>query len=214
MSNNAYLDNDDLMQPFIFPPDKKLIKSYKQTIPVNIHHFYIVDEIEDVSPYLELINALKTAEQHDTIYICINSPGGNLHTAIQIISAIKQSQATVITSLDSLCCSAATLIFLSGHKFMVNPNCTFMIHNYSQFTGGKGNELALQVKYQEEHFKTLADDIYGGFLTTDEINSVVNGKDLWMGSSEIVRRLKNIKKVAKSSTEDIDKPKKKTRRSK
>lgn len=218
MSKTVHLDNDELIQPLLFPPDKKSLKYYKQVIPVNIHHFYIVDEINEVDPYLELINTLKTAEAHDSVYIYINSPGGNLHTAIQVISAIKQSQATVITSLDALCCSAATLIFLSGHKFMVNPNCTFMIHNYSNFTGGKGNELALQVKHQEEHFKTLAQDIYGGFLTAEEITSVLNGKDIWLGSKDVVARLKaNTIKKKKSENEPSEeipaKSKKKFKRS-
>jgi ATP-dependent protease ClpP protease subunit len=169
--------------------DQRTIKSYKQVIPVTIYHFYIIDEIEDVKPYLELINTLKTAEKHDTIFIYLNTPGGSLYTAIQIISAIKQTEATVITSIEGSVCSAGTLIFLSGHKFMVNPNCTFMIHNYSHWTGGKGNEIAAQVKYQESYFKKLAKDIYGGFLTDTEITEMSEGKDFWFDSEEVLKRL-------------------------
>lgn len=174
-----------------FPPmiDENMIKYYKQEIRVNLHHFYIVDEIGDVREFLDLINILKTAEEHDTIFIYLNTPGGNLYTAIQIISAMRQSHATVITCLEGEVASAGTLIFLAGHKYVVNPNCTFMIHNYSHWVGGKGNEVAIRVRYSEQYFHKLATDLYGRFLTAEELSDVLNGKDLWMDSEDVLRRL-------------------------
>lgn len=204
-------DENEPNQALVLPIEKKSIKYYKQIIPVNIHHFYIVDKLEDVDPYLDLINILKTAEPHDSIFIYINSPGGDLNTTIQIMSAIKQSDATVHTCIEGLCASAATLIFLSGHKFIVNPNSTFMIHNYSNGIFGKGNEMALQVKYQEEYFKQLAKDIYGSFLTESELKDMLDGKDLWFSSETVIKRLKTIEmKNNQKNEEVIDKsPKKK-----
>jgi ATP-dependent protease ClpP protease subunit len=179
-------DNFMFMPPF---QDEDSIKYYKQEIRVNLHHFYIVEEIGDVGEFLDLINILKTAEAHDTIFIYLNTPGGNLYTAIQIISAIRQSGATVITCLEGEVASAGTLIFLAGHKYVVNPNCTFMIHNYSHWVGGKGNEVAIRVKYSEQYFRTLASDMYGKFLTPQELDDVLNGKDIWLDSDQVLARL-------------------------
>lgn len=165
------------------------IPQYKQTIPVNLYHFYIIDEIGDPVTFLDLINTLKTAEEHDTVFIYLNTPGGSLQTTVQIISAMRQCAATVVTCLEGEVCSAGTLIFLAGNKHIVNPNCTFMIHNYSQWIGGKGNEVALRVKYSEQYFKKLALDLYKGFLSEDEIQSVIDGKDYWMDSEEVIERL-------------------------
>lgn len=165
------------------------IPQYKQTIPVNLYHFYIIDEIGEPGMFLDLINTLKTAEEHDTIFIYLNTPGGSLQTTIQIISAMRQCAANIVTCLEGEVCSAGTLIFLAGNKHIVNPNCTFMIHNYSQWIGGKGNEVALRVKYSEQHFKKLAMDLYKGFLSEQEIQSVIEGKDYWMDSDEVIRRL-------------------------
>lgn len=174
-----------------FPPMPELdsIKYYKQTLQVSVHHFYVVDEIGDVGPFLDMVNVLKTAEQHDTIFIYLNTPGGNLYTAIQLISAIRQSQATVVTCIEGMVASAGTLLFLAGHKHVVNPNCTFMIHNYSHGMFGKGNETALQSRHSEYFFAKLAKDMYGRFLTPEEIEAVTNGKDLWMESEEVLKRL-------------------------
>lgn len=181
--------NPSNMMPFPLMPDMDSIKYYKQTLQVSVHHFYIISEIDEADCYLDMINVLKTAEQHDTVFIYLNTPGGNLYTAIQIISAIRQSSATVITCIEGMVASAGTLIFLAGHKHVVNPNCTFMIHNYSHGAWGKGNEVALRVKHSEHYFKKLATDMYGKFLTADEIEDVINGKDFWMESDEVLQRL-------------------------
>ena len=191
---------DELFQLDLGQPERK-IKHFKQTIPVNIHHFYIVEDIKEVDYYLSMINTIRTAEQHDTIFIYLNTPGGNLHTAIQIIAAIRQSSATVVTCLEGVVCSAGTMIFLAGHKHVVNQNCTFMIHNYSQWVGGKGNDITIQVKYTESYFRKLSEDIYGEFLTKDEIESVLEGKDLWMESGDVAKRVMK-KLIAQEAPEE------------
>lgn len=185
----------DTRNAMLFPPFPELdsIKYYKQALQVSIHHFYIVDEINEVAPFLDMINILKTAEAHDTVFINLNTPGGNLYTAIQLMSAIRQSNATVVTCIEGMVASAGTLIFLAGHKHVVNANCTFMIHNYSHGAWGKGNEVALRVKHSEHYFNKLAHDMYGNFLTSEEITEVVNGKDFWMESEEVLARLDKTK---------------------
>ncbi len=187
MNNKTTETNNMMFLPQM--PDLESIKYYKQAIQVSIHHFYIVDEIEDVDRYLDMINVLKTADSHDTIFIYLNTPGGNLYTSIQIINAIRQSNATVVTSMDGMVASAGTLIFLAGHKHIVNPNCTFMVHNYSHGAVGKGNEVATRVAYSQQYFKKLAKDFYTGFLTDAELEDVINDKDFWMESEEVLKRL-------------------------
>lgn len=195
------LQNNDfiMLQP---PIDTDKIPQYKQTVPVNLYHFYIIDEIGEPAKFLDLINILKTAEEHDTVFIYLNTPGGSLQTTVQLLSAMRQCAATVVTCLEGEVCSAGTLIFLAGHKHVVNANCTFMIHNYSQWLGGKGNEVALRVKYSEQYFKNLAEDLYKGFLSDEEIQSVIEGKDYWMDSNEVINRLNT--RNASSVSENIE----------
>jgi ATP-dependent Clp protease, protease subunit len=171
------------------PQDSQSIKCYKQTIPINIYHFYITEEIEDYKQYQDLINILKTAEETDKIIIYLNSPGGCVYTTIQIINSMRASKATVITSMDGLVCSAATMIFLSGHEYIVNNNCSFMIHNYSGGLSGKGHEMVSRLKHEQGFFEQLAYDIYGGFLEDSEIKSMLDGVDIWMDSKEVLKRL-------------------------
>lgn len=181
-------DNSDFMLLPSLPEDNK-IPQYKQVIQVNLYHFYIITEIDQPEAYLDLINVLKTAEAHDTIFIYLNTPGGSLSTAVQIIGAIRQCAGTVVTCLEGEVCSAGTMIFLSGHRHIISPHSTFMIHNYSHWFGGKGNEVVSYIKYQEQYFRKLARDVYSGFLTDEEIDAVFDGKDFWMDSDEVLRRL-------------------------
>lgn len=168
------------------------VKHFKESILVNIHHFYITGDIDDVDKYIDMINEIKTATPNDTIMIYLNTPGGNLSTTIQIISAIEQSAARVITSLEGEVCSAGTMLFLAGHEKIVNNNTSFMIHNYSHGPFGKGHEVAQRVKFTEKYFRTLARSFYKDFLTTEEIEEVCNGKDMWMEAEEVRERLLSV----------------------
>jgi ATP-dependent Clp protease protease subunit len=166
------------------------IKHFAQVINVTIHHFYINGEIEeDVDRYIELIHILKTSEAHDKIYIYLNTPGGNLTTTIQICAAMSGSHAEVITVIEGEVCSAGTFIFLAGHSYVVNDNCSFMIHNYSHGTYGKGAEVAKYVKFSEKYFNELARSFYTNFLTPDEIKAVCEDSDFWMNSKQVIKRL-------------------------
>lgn len=198
-SNNTHNSNDIIVVNT--GNEANQIKLYKQVIPVSIYHFYIIGEIDEPDAYLELINTLKSAEEQDTIFICLNTPGGNLHTSVQIISAIKQSAATVITVLEGEVCSAGTLIFLAGHKYVVNDFCTFMIHNYSHSLGGKGHEVLARVEFFKSYFDKLAKELYKDFLTDDEFITVANGTDLWLDSDQVRDRLnKRAEKLANINT--------------
>lgn len=171
--------------------EEKPIKHYTQVIPVTIHHFYITGEISDeVDRYIDMLNIIKTAEPHDKIFIYLNTPGGDLNTTIQIISAITKSPAEITTVLEGEVCSAGTFIFLSGDYYIVNDNCSFMIHNYSHGMFGKGGEVVKRVKFSEKYFNDLAHSFYTDFLTEQEIQEVCEDKDFWMGSKELIERLK------------------------
>lgn len=187
--------NHDDVQPanplFNLIKDDDSIRSYTQTVPVLYHHFYIVEEIsDDVNRYLNLINCLKTSEPKDTVIIYLNTVGGSIYTALQIINSIRASEATVVCSLDSIAASAGSMIFLAANKFIVAPNCTMMIHDYSQGIMTSGHSINVQVDFQKSYFKKLYKDIYSGFLTDSEINSVLTGTDMWLSADQILSRLK------------------------
>ena len=165
------------------------------------HHFYLSESIGAAKDYVEMIQRIKSASPHDVIYIYLNTPGGFINTGIQIISAIKMSQAHVVTVLEGEVCSLGTLIFLHGDEMVVHDHCLFMIHNHSGGAYGKGHEYLASANATARWFEQLARDTYLGFLTEEEIKRMLAGEDFWMCSDEVRERLqhyvKHLEKVQK-----------------
>jgi len=156
----------------------------------KVHEFYITGDIKDASEYIEWYNTIRHASESDVIKVFINSYGGDLFAAIQMVNAIQSTKAKVEMHIEGACLSAATVIFLQGDEFFIHPYSTFMIHNYYGGAFGKGNEMFQQITFERQWSEKLFRDVYKHFLTSDEITTVLNGKDLWMSPEEVENRLK------------------------
>jgi ATP-dependent protease ClpP protease subunit len=176
--------------------DKKTQTSFTDKAVAHLHEYYLSGVIEDASKYTEWFNQIRHAGQMDMVKIYINSEGGSLWTAIQFMRVLKETKATVVASVEGACMSAATIIFLMCDTFEISPHSIFMFHNYSGGTIGKGGEMIDQIKHERKWSEKLLSEIYQDFLTSDEIKAMLNNKDLWMTSEDVVARLN--KKAAKN----------------
>lgn len=189
-NSQQQIDLTDILKPPI-TQDKRFTTKHA----VHIHEFYISGEIESSEEYIEWFDLIRSASESDILKFYINSPGGDLFTAIQFLRVLSETEATIIVSVEGACMSAATLIFLCGDKFEVSPHSMFMFHNYSSGVEGKGGEMYDQVMHEKEWSKKLLQDIYSDFLTELEISSILDNKDIWMDGEKVVKRLKNKLKV-------------------
>lgn len=169
--------------------------------------FYLSGEIKDASLYSDWFQTIRTAAENDVIYFRINSPGGDLFTAIQMMRAITESKAHIISSVEGICMSAATMIFLVADSYEVSDHTMFMFHNYSSGTVGKGGEMYDQVVHTHQWAERLMTSIYKDFLTPEEIKAILENKDIWMDSQEVIKRLKN-----KTKTDEEKKPTRRTKK--
>ena len=169
--------------------------TFEATRQQCITSFYISDAIGDPQQYAGMIHRIRTAPPQDIIYMHMNTTGGRLDTGVQIINAMKDSEARIVAVLDSKAYSLGTLLFLAADEFVIHENCMFMIHNYSGGVAGKGNEQASELEATMKWFKKLAKKYYIPFLSKKELKAVLNGKDMWMDSDEIKKRLRNMVKI-------------------
>lgn len=203
----ANQEDDESKVPF-FPIDKrKPYKHFEQTLQFQHIHFYISEDIVEPDAYIEMIYRIQNSSPNDTIYIHLNTPGGQLDTGVQIINAIQNSPAKVITVLEGMAYSLGTLIFLAGDELVVNDHCIMMFHNFRGGVVGKGNEITLQLEATVKWFTELAKQIYVPFLSDDEFNRLLKGEDIWMMSEEVRARLENMIKI--KSEEKKKSPRKK-----
>jgi ATP-dependent protease ClpP protease subunit len=100
-----------------------------------------------------------------------------------------------MVSVEGACMSAATIVFLMADEFEISAHSMFMFHNYSGGTIGKGGEMIDQIKHERKWSESLLNEIYSDFLNPDEIRSILDNKDIWMGGEEVVNRLNKRKKA-------------------
>lgn len=193
---------------------RKPYQHYEQTFTAQHVHFYLSEEISEPSLYTDMIHKITVAGPNDVIFIHLNTPGGQLDTGVQLINAMNNSQAKIVTVLDGMAYSLGTLIFLSGDEMVVNDNCMIMFHNFKGGLGGKGNELTSQLDATVKWFSTLAKKVYIPFMSEDEFDRVLRGEDLWMQSVEIRRRLDKVAKAYASEAEAASTKRKKQPRKK
>lgn len=64
-----------------------------------------------------------------TINLRINSPGGSVFDGFAIYNALKKHDAKVVTHIESLAASIASIIALAGDEIQMADNAFYMIHN-------------------------------------------------------------------------------------
>lgn len=186
----------DLFKPPINQNQRVLTKQ-----AVNIHEFYLSGDVESSEQYIEWFDIIRSASSNDIIKIYINSPGGDLFTAIQFLRVLQDTEGQIVISVEGACMSAATLIFMTGHQYEISPHSMFMFHNYSSGVMGKGGEMYDRLQHERTWSEKLFQDVYADFLTEREIKQILDNKDLWMDGDEVIKRLK--KKIKKH--EKVDK---------
>lgn len=171
---------------------------------VSVHEFYLSGEIESSEQYIQWFNTIRHAGENDLIKVYINSPGGHVATAIQFMRVLRETQASIVMSVEGECASAATMIFLCGENFEVSEHSIFMIHTYSGGFIGKGHELHSQALYERTWSVKLIKEVYEGFLSENEMQRVIDGADIWMDGDEVIKRLKTRQKNQKKLKTRVD----------
>lgn len=185
--NNYELEISDS----ISDKDKIIIKNI---ISKNEYIINIDTDILDPNEYREVFEILRLAKKEDKIILKINSMGGYIHTMIQWVNALLHTKAKTIAEIYTAY-SAASVIALSCDELKFQHFCSMMIHNMSLDIGGKISDIEGYAKFAMSQDKDIADTIYMGFLTKDEIKKVNSGSEVWLDKNQCLSRIKNFKPI-------------------
>lgn len=194
LKNIANEEDDDLKNVVLNNPLRI------QALPdKTVIDFYLPIEIDsDIKEYIDFFRALRDARATDEVILHINCYGGDCTTAFQIIDNLKITQATVTISVEGNCCSAATMVALAGDQWDIMPHSYFMVHSYSKLNYGKRNEINASNDFDKKWLDESFREIYKGFMSSEEIEECLEGKDFYFTANEVIDRLNNYKK------DDID----------
>ena len=163
------------------------------------HDISINDVIGAPQELLEAVRTIRNAGQNDVIHLFCNSPGGSLYTTTEILSAMLQTEAHIITELTGEACSAMAIIFLGGDEFRVSNDAVLMNHGASYGVYGTQQQVYDNVVASQKQLTKLAKKYYEGFLTPEEIERLLEGKEYWMDAEEVIQRLENRDKIRQES---------------
>lgn len=186
---SAKMKNSDIDLEEIIKIKQNSNKLFASKPMATFHEFYLTGRIEEADEYISVFDMIRHAREEDVVKIYVNSPGGDLFTALQFGRAMGDSDATIIVSVEGQCCSAATIIALAADMVELSNHCVWMCHNYSSGMIGKGHELHSQAEFERDWSIKLMKDIYDGFLSESEIQRMLNGADIWMGTDDVMERL-------------------------
>ena len=173
------------------------------------YDIYISGEILDSAQYIKTFDLIRNTTPNDVIFLHINSPGGDLYTAIQYMRVIKESESVVVCCAEGMVASAALLIFISGDTYSIADYSTFMAHTLSTGFYGKANELHDDISFTKTWGDNITKSAFAGFLTDNEITQIINGKNIWLTSDEVKKRIetkeKNMQKKEREQKQKIKK---------
>lgn len=174
---------------------------------------YIDDDIEEPSKYRDETQVLLNASPEDDITIVINSGGGRVDTALQLVEAMQYSPANITAVVTGDCMSAATLLALTAQQVIVLDSSSFMCHQAHYGYADGASRLKDFVSYNHTRLDKLIDKFYTGFLTKKEIDELKGGKEFWFDAEEarerFANRIKHLKAEYSKAKKEKDKQAKK-----
>ena len=188
------------------PPDQlgyffETVNSTQYTVPID-------ESFMEASYYRGIVNMLAQANEQDIVIFRINSPGGQFSGLLSLLDAIETTQAMTIADITGQAASAASILALNCDQCVVGKYAEMLAHEVSYGVGGKGSDNLSHVQHIKKISDKLIWDTYEGFLEDHEIESVLNGKELFLDSEEIIERLNKREEYRKelATLSDEDNP--------
>lgn len=112
----------------------------------------------------DFIAELKTIDSAE-ITLRLNSPGGEVFDGIAIMNALRSHPARVITHVDGIAASIASVIAMAGDRIVMQPHSQLMIHDGSGMCIGNAadmRELADLLDRQSDNIAGIYAERAGG----------------------------------------------------
>lgn len=165
------------------------VAHYQQT--ANIFTVYLFGSIDTPVDFIEAIEALTRAEKGDTVILRVSGPGGCISSVDALLHAI---QSAIINGVNvhaictGLVASAMTFIPLTASSYELSEGFHALIHNGSMGDGGAFNQFKASSTFYIRYMEDRLREMYKHFLTSEELDNVLEGKDIWLDPCEWAER--------------------------
>lgn len=164
------------------------------------HVIRIWEGIGEPSEWTEEIDLINGAGSEDCIVLDICTPGGYLDTAMLFHRSLKNCAAHTIAIIGPETASAGSVIALSAREWILDDTSSLMIHTSSYSLGGKDTDILEHANFSRGQLKRLYENVYSGYLSTDEISDVIKGTPFYFSAEQIAERLDNLTEYRNNQT--------------
>jgi len=149
---------------------------------------------ENIMPIVARImeyNMLPSAKQPDEIKLIINSPGGEVRSAMHLIDTMRTSKIPIATIGMGLVASCGILTLMSGTKGRrsASPTASIMSHQYAGGSGGKDHEMRASRKNMDFLTDLLASHYKRCTGKSDSYitKNLLGPSDVWLTAEECIK---------------------------
>lgn len=155
----------------------------------NEYHLRLARPITEVDDFEDEFQLFAAAGERDVIKIDIVTPGGSMDTAHMLCRAIQRTAAHVVAYIGPTCASAGTAIALACEEWEIDDMSSFMVHTGSYGYVGMAPHVEANVRHNTKMIERYVRLTYAGFLTEEEIERVIDGREMYFEGEELAERL-------------------------
>lgn len=146
-------------------------------------------EVRNASYYRQVVNKIEELGEGDVVVFRISTPGGDLAGLVELLHAINNTEAETVAEVVGDAFSAGSLLALACDSIVIGRYANFLCHSCSFGSRGKSTDVQRHVQHLSKYAEDIFRECYEHFLSEDEINDVLEGKELYLNYDEINERL-------------------------
>lgn len=188
------------INPFVVSAEQQVQVKYK----CRLYGAY--DSSED---FLYTLEVLEMAEEHDIVELHVQGPGGSLDAVITLLHAMDKCKCPVHVIATGSLASAATFPILAADSYELHQFTSFMFHSASfGVAPQKTHDVIEEAIHNWKQCERIIRDMYEGFFTTEELDSMLQGRTFWMDAQEFTERYAERNKILEAEMKEaVDKHK-------
>jgi ATP-dependent protease ClpP protease subunit len=166
------------------------ISYYLQEQTCTNARFFLDEDIKEARYYRPLVQHLLSASERDTVEVLLSTGGGDLGGCLQVLEALKCTSADTTAIVMGDCHSAGSIVAMYCNDVVVLDSACMLVHSASYGTGRqKSRDVKDYVEFSSAYLEGIFRDAYEGFLNEEELQEVMNGRELWLTAQDIRDRL-------------------------
>jgi ATP-dependent protease ClpP protease subunit len=163
--------------------------------PATKYDIYLFGQIDEAEQFIDAIDALEEAGENDFVVIHLSTNGGSVDATDTFLQYMRECPAKVVVRASGGCHSSGSVILLAADEITVSPGFSCLVHNGSFGVWGKTSDVIRQAAFDARYLCSQLQEVYQDFLTQDEIEDLIGGKDFWLDANDFMARWKRREEI-------------------